>query len=145
MPGTILAALLTYVLMLAAFYWRKSRRFHVGAMVVVILFDIAMPFYLITHRDWYERLITGGEILNFLIWMHLGLIITLYALYVMQVKAGLALMKGVEIARETHRTQGLGLLATRGMVIITGSILYEPITSEVAVSVWRTAKVAMLG
>lgn len=144
-PETVIAALLTYVLMLAAFYWRKNRKFHVGAMAIVILFDVSMPFYLVTHRDWYERLITGGEILNFLIWMHLGLVITLYALYVMQVQAGRALMKGLAASKESHRAQGMGILLTRSMVIFTGAILYEPEKTQAVVGWWRSTVVAALG
>jgi len=145
LPGTVIAALLTYALMWAAFYWRRHRKFHVGSMVTVMLFDLSMPFYLVMNRDWYERLITGGEILNFLIWMHLGLVITLYALYVMQVRAGIALMKGVEAEREGHRAQGLGVLVTRGLVIFTGAILYEPKAKKAVQAAWEAGRAAVFG
>jgi len=145
LPGTVIAALLTYALMWAAFYWRRHRKFHVAGMVTVMLFDLSMPFYLVTHRDWYERLVTGGEILNFLIWMHLGLVITLYALYVMQIRAGLALLKGVEEAKDGHRTQGYGVLVTRGMVIFTGAILYEPGTKKAVQAAWEMGRAVVFG
>ncbi len=128
MPETIAASLVTYLVMLAAYYWARHRAIHIPAMIGVILFDLGMPFYLYMNRDWKERLIDGGEIFSFLIWMHLGLVLTLYVLYVMQVQAGLKLRKGENSLRETHIAQGRGILLARLMVILTGALLYEPET-----------------
>ena len=53
--GTVWAALVTYVLMLAAFRYAKQRTFHVLIMISVILFDLGMPIYLYLYKDWYRR------------------------------------------------------------------------------------------
>lgn len=113
--------------MFAAFYLNRFRFIHVPAMVSVMLFDLAMPFYLYMHRDWEERLINGGEILSFLIWMHIGLLITLYGLYVVQIKTGFGLASRQQAVRLGHRAQGVGILVVRALVVITGALLYEPV------------------
>lgn len=95
-------------------------------MSSAMLFDLAMPFYLYLNRDWKERLIDGGEIFTFLIWMHLGVVLTLYALYAMQIIEGRKILKGKKKARENHRSQGKGILLTRFIVLFTGALLYEP-------------------
>jgi len=125
MPETILGAILTMILMLVAMKFHQHRTFHKGSMGLVILFDLAMPFYLYMNRDWKERLIDGGEIFSFLIWMHLGLVLTLYALYFMQVMAGIKLAKTGE-GREDHKVQGRGIVLARLTMIATGALLYEP-------------------
>ncbi len=126
MPETIAASIITYLIMLAAFYMARQRIIHISAMVGVILFDLGMPIYLYMNRDWKERLIDGGEIFSFLIWMHLGLVLTLYVLYVIQIQAGRKLLKGEQNVRDTHIAQGKGILLTRLLVILTGALLYEP-------------------
>lgn len=123
---TVVAGSIIYIFMLIAFYNPQIRVFHIGTMVTAMLFDLAMPFYLYMNRDWKERLIDGGEILNFLIWMHVGLVLTLYTLYVMQVAEGRKLLKNGTSNRESHRTQGKGILLTRFLVLLTGALLYEP-------------------
>jgi hypothetical protein len=126
MPETTLAAIISYIFMLIAFYKPQHHRFHVGTMSVIMIFDLLMPFYLYLNRDWKERLIDGGEIFSFLIWMHVGLLLTLYALYVLQILAGRKLLKGEQETRDTHAGQAKGILLVRALVIITGAILYEP-------------------
>ncbi len=121
-----LAAALSYVLMLAAYYLPRWRLFHVPVMVSVAVFDLGMPFYLYTHRNWWHRLIEQQELLSFLVWMHVGLIITLYALYAAQGYTAHKIVKGAGDARKDHRGQGKALLAVRGLVIITGAILANP-------------------
>ncbi|MDH5229052.1 MAG: hypothetical protein OEZ58_03170 [Gammaproteobacteria bacterium] len=123
---TVIGGFITLILMLIAYKLPHIRWFHKSTMALVMLFDLAMPFYLYMNRDWKERLIDGGEILNFLIWMHIGLVVTLYILYFMQIKAGKALAKGDEEQRENHRNQGRGILLTRTLVLLTGALLYEP-------------------
>jgi hypothetical protein len=136
MTGPIIVASLTYVLMLAAMYWHRMRRFHATVMVSIIIFDVCMPFYLVATHDWKQRLLIDGDILSFGVWMHFGLIITLYVLYVIQVQAGLRVWRGVksgldaeEVAsnRSDHRAQGMGILLARGLVISTGAILADPV------------------
>ena len=137
MAGPFFVASLTYLLMLAAMYWHRVRRFHISVMVSVMLFDIAMPFYLVMTRDWKTRLLDDGDILSFGIWMHFGLIITLYVLYVIQVQTALKMLRSgkqavdvnnLETVHREHRAQGIGILLARALVIITGAILADPAT-----------------
>jgi hypothetical protein len=126
LPATVLAASLSYLLMLAAYFLPRHRFFHIPAMVSVILFDVGMPFYLYTHRNWWHRLIEQQDIVSFLVWMHFGLLITMYSLYVAQIYAAGKLLKGDPDARAVHRSQGQAILVARGLVIVTGAILYSP-------------------
>ncbi len=121
-----LAAALSYGLMLAAYFLPRRRWFHVPVMVSVALFDLGMPFYLYTHRNWWHRLIEQQELLSFLVWMHVGLIITLYALYGAQAYTAGKIVKGAPEARTDHHGQGRALLVVRGLVIVTGAILANP-------------------
>jgi hypothetical protein len=123
--ATVLAAFLTYLVMLAAFVWARRRAVHIPVMVAVMLFDIAMPFYLYMSKDWHRRLIVEGELTSFLLWTHFLLLLSLYVLYVMQVQAGRRLLRGDETAREDHRGQGKAILWVRAFVIITGALLVE--------------------
>lgn len=126
LPATVLAASLSYLLMLAAYFLPRRRLLHIPAMVSVILFDVGMPFYLYTHRNWWHRLIEQQDILSFLVWMHFGLIITMYSLYVAQIYTARKLLKGDPDARGVHHSQGKAILVARGLVIVTGAILYSP-------------------
>jgi hypothetical protein len=137
MAGPFFAASLTLLLMLAAMYWHRLRRFHVSVMVSVMLFDMAMPFYLVSTRDWKTRLLNDGDILSFGVWMHFGLIITLYVLYVIQVQTALKILRSgkkavdvdeLEAMHRDHRAQGIGILLARTLVIVTGAILADPAT-----------------
>lgn len=137
MAGPFFAASLTFLLMLAAMYWHRLRRFHISVMVSVMLFDIAMPFYLVSTRDWKTRLLDDGDILSFGVWMHFGLIITLYVLYVIQVQTALKILrsgkqavdeKEIEATHREHRAQGLGILLARALVITTGAMLADPVS-----------------
>ena len=137
MAGPFYAAALTFVLMLLAFRWYRARRFHITVMVGVMLFDLAMPFYLVSTRDWYTRLIVHEDILSFGMWTHFGLLVTLFVLYAIQIQVGIALYKqlrhgGEEIVetRKTHRAQALGILLVRALVIVSGAMLAEPPTSD---------------
>ena len=123
---TVVAGTIIYCFMLVAYRFPQKRKLHISTMVTAMLFDLSMPFYLYMNRDWKERLIDGGEILNFLLWMHIGLVIMLYVLYVMQIKEGKRIIKGKKKARESHRTQGKGIMITRFFVLFTGALLYEP-------------------
>ena len=98
-------------------------------MSSVIAFDISMPLYLVMTRDWNKRLLVDGDILSFGVWMHFGLIITLFVLYAIQVQAGLKLLKTTtdrEKVQREHRMQAKGILLTRLLVIATGAMLFEP-------------------
>src|SRR3569623_1372751 len=124
--ATIWVALATYGLMIAAFYLARFRRMHVAVMAAIIVFDLCMPFYLYLNRDWYHRLIEREEIFSFLIWMHLGLVITLYALYVMQKLAGRKLLNGANAARPEHRGQAKAKLLVRGQELATAALQLDP-------------------
>ncbi|WP_455217203.1 hypothetical protein [Kaarinaea lacus] len=129
MAGPFYLASLTFLIMLLAVYWHRFQRFHVTIMLSVIAFDIGMPFYLAMTRDWNKRLLVDGDILSFGVWMHFGLIITLFVLYTIQVQAGLKLLKTAaseEQAHREHRMLAKGILLTRALVITTGAMLFEP-------------------
>ena len=121
-------SLITYLLMLAAYFLPRFRYFHIPVMVSCLLFDIGMPVYLYTHRHWYHRLVEQGDIFSFLIWMHFGLLITMYVLYGTQINTALRMFKGDPDARADHHGQGKALLLARGLVIITGAILANPVS-----------------
>ena len=122
---TTIAATITFIFMLAAYKLPHIRKFHVSTMICCVVFDICMPIYLVLNRDWYGRMIEGGEILNFLLWMHIGLVITLYILYIMQVQIGRKLLAGDKTDKESHAAQAKGIILTRFFVIVTGALLYE--------------------
>lgn len=126
MPITITAALLTYPVMLAAYFLHRQRWLHIPAMLAIIVFDIAMPFYLYMHRNWWKRLVEEGDITSFLVWMHLGLLITMFVLDGMQIITARKIFQGELAARNDHHTQGKALLVVRGLVILTGAILANP-------------------
>jgi hypothetical protein len=133
MAGPFYAAVVTYVLMVLAFYWHRHRGFHITVMAGVILFDLAMPFYLVSTRDWYTRLIVHEDILSFGIWTHFGLLVTLFVLYAMQIQTALKFIRARQEAaaesRQAHRAQGKGILLVRALVIVSGAILAEPVVS----------------
>jgi len=122
---TVIAATLTYVLMLVAFYYHRVRVFHVSVMVMIVLFDIAMPFYLYMTHDWKTRLIDDGDIFSFLLWTHFGLLIALFVLYSVQIAAGRKLLRGDQSARDEHKNVAKGLLLVRGLVIMSGALLVQ--------------------
>ena len=123
---TITAALLSYLLMVVAYFLHRQRWLHVPAMLAIIVFDIAMPFYLYLHRNWWKRLVEEGDMTSFLVWMHLGLLITMFVLDGVQIITAHKIVKGDQAARGDHRTQGKALLAVRGLVVLTGAILANP-------------------
>lgn len=112
--------------MVVSFYFSRVRRFHMPVMASIIVIDLFFPVYLYMTRDWGRRLLEEGEIFSFLIWMHFILVITLYLLYVVQVQTARSLLGGDAKSRQDHRTQGIGILITRGLVILTGALLAEP-------------------
>jgi hypothetical protein len=123
---TVIAASITYLIMVAAVYWHRIRRLHVSIMVAVMIFDLLMPFYLYANRDWKTRLIDHGDILSFLVWTHFGLLIALFTLYGIQIMAGRKLLAGDNTARDEHKNVAKGILLTRALVILSGALLYHP-------------------
>lgn len=126
MAETVWVAAGTYLIMLAAFYLSRYRWVHIPIMVGVMLFDLAMPFYLYLTGDWYRRLIEHEEIFSFLIWMHVGLVFTLYALYFLQIQAARKIFRGDAEGRADHRSQAKAVLLVRGLVLLTAALLVEP-------------------
>lgn len=125
MAGTVLVALLTYMLMLWAFLHAKRRAVHVPVMISVMLFDLALPFYLYLTKDWHRRLIVEGELTSFLLWTHFLLLAMLYTVYAMQIKTALRLLHTEDSVRAEHRAQGQAALLLRAFVILTGALLVE--------------------
>ncbi len=121
-----LAASLSYLVMLAAYYRPHYRYFHIPVMTATLVFDLAIPWYLYTHRRWWHRLIENGDIFSFGVWMHLGLLFVLYALEIAQVLSAVRILKGDVTARPLHHQQGRALLMARAMIIATGAILADP-------------------
>ncbi|KPJ90318.1 MAG: hypothetical protein AMJ53_13905 [Gammaproteobacteria bacterium SG8_11] len=123
---TVVAGILTYLLMLSAFYLHRIRSFHVPVMIFIVLFDLLMPVYLYSTRDWKTRLIDDGDIFSFAVWMHFGLLIALFVLYAIQIMAGRKLLQGDQSGRGEHKNVAKGILAVRALVILTGALLVQP-------------------
>ena len=123
--ATVWAALLTYAVMLVAFRYAKQRALHVLGMTSIILFDLGMPVYLYLYKDWYRRLIVESELTSFLVWIHFMMLVMMYALYVVQVKTALRLLRCDNSVRIDHRAQGRAVLLVRALVIFTGALLVE--------------------
>lgn len=130
MTGVVWAAIASYLVMLIAFRLSHRRGIHMPLMAGLILFDLGMPFYLYATRDWYKRLIEHGDITSFGVWMHLGLVLTLYMLYVFQILTVRGVLANSEEARASHRGQGKALLWVRGLVVLTGAMLAESPESD---------------
>ena len=126
MAGTLIFVLATYLVMLAAFFLTRHRFVHMPLMATIIAIDLAFPIYLVLTKDWYRRLIEEEEIFSFMIWMHFMLVLTLYALYFVQIMTVRKLIKGDATARAEHRSQGIGILVARGLVIASSVLLIEP-------------------
>ncbi len=123
---TVVASILTYFLMLSAYYLHHIRTFHIPVMVFIVMFDLLMPVYLYNTRDWKTRLIDHGDIFAFGVWMHFGLLIALFVLYAIQISAGLKLVQGDQSVRPEHKNVAKGVLAVRALVILTGALLAQP-------------------
>jgi hypothetical protein len=124
--GPFIAAACTYLVMLAAYYLARHRLFHIPAMIAIVCFDAGMPVYLYTHRNWWHRLIEQQDLFSALVWMHFGVLITMYGLEAAQIYTARKLLRGDPEARREHHNQGKALLIVRGLVILTGAILASP-------------------
>ena len=130
LADTVIAASITYFVMLAAMYWHRIRPLHITVMVSVMIFDLLMPFYLYANRDWKTRLIDHGDIFSFLVWTHFGLLIALFVLYAIQIFAGRHLLSGNMSARGEHKNVAKGILLVRALVIFSGALLVQPEKEE---------------
>jgi hypothetical protein len=124
--GTVLYIAVTYVIMFIAYRLPHWPLLHRPVMATIICLDLLFPFYLYATKDWGRRLIDQGEMFSFMIWMHLILLMTLYMLYFVQVRSAMALLRGDVNARSEHKTQGLGIMIVRGLVLLSGAMLVEP-------------------
>ena len=131
--GTVWFVLATYALMLVAYFYARYRWFHVSVMVTMVIVDLLFPFYLYLTHDWYKRLIVHAEIFSFLIWMHFGLVLTLYALYFLQIQTARKIFGGNHEARSEHRSQAKAILLVRGLVVATALLLVDPESVKAAV------------
>jgi len=134
METSILLVLISFVVMAAAWYWRKQKRFHISAMISLMVFDVMFPVYLYLTHDWKKRLIDEGEIFSSLLWSHLMLVMILYALYVLQVSAGRAMLAHRVGAkhqhhRDEHQKQFIGIVVARLLVFASGWLLLVPGTA----------------
>ncbi len=111
------------LVMLVAFWWPRPRIWHVSVMAACMLYDFCIPFYLYNARNWPHLLIDKGEILDYLVWMHVFFDILLFVLYVMQIRAGIRLWQGSREERIPHAQQAKLILAVRILVIISGGML----------------------
>ncbi len=123
---TSLAAFLSYLLMLAAYFRPRQRYFHIPVMIATMVFDVALPIFLYLHRNWWHRLIEQQDIFSSLVWMHFILLITMYALDGAQINSARKVLKGDFTARDDHHSQGRALLIVRALVILSGAILANP-------------------
>jgi len=123
--GTVLFIAATYVLMLVAYRLPQLALVHRPIMAAIISLDLMFPFYLYANKEWGRRLIEQQEIFSFMVWMHLILVIALYMLYIVQIRSARAMLRGEAVARNEHKSQGLGIIIARGLVLITGAMLVE--------------------
>jgi len=118
-----IGSILTYILMLVGWRFPRPRIWHVGVMAICMVYDVCVPFYLYFARNWPHILIDKGEILDFLVWMHVGLDILLFTLYFMQIREGIRLWKGDMDVRTLHRQQAKVILWVRLLVVLSGVLL----------------------
>src|ERR1035437_4796491 len=121
-----LAAVFSYLLMLVAYFRPRQRYFHIPSMLAIMAFDVSLPIYLYLHRHWWHRLIEQQEIFSSLVWMHIILLIAMYALDAAQIHTARKMLKGIPAARADHHTQAKALLVVRGLLILSGAILANP-------------------
>ena len=133
METSVLLIFASFVWMALAWFFRQQRSIHIIAMGILVLFDLMFPIYLYMTHDWWHRLIVQQEALHFLVWSHLMLDMVLYALYVLQILAGRAMLSAnnpddYELHRSEHAKQFLGILAVRVLVFASGALLIVPNT-----------------
>ncbi len=126
MELTLGVAIGSHLLMVVAFFLHRMRIFHMIVMRGVVVLDLLFPFYLVMNNDWYRRLIEQQEILSFLIWMHFILALTLYGLYFLQIVSAKKMLRGDMEVRSEHRSQGVGILIARGLLVLSAALLIEP-------------------
>lgn len=128
---SIIAALVSYLVMLLAYFQPRRRQLHIPVMLAIIVFDLLLPFYLYAHGHWYRRLVDEMEFFSALVWMHFIVLASMYVLDGMQIISARKMLQGELDARAQHRSQGRALLFVRLFVILSGAML-APWSSPVA-------------
>lgn len=126
MPLSVVLVIVSFIVMGLAWWQRRQHVLHIGLMASVMVFDVAFPIWLYLTHNWVHRLIDEGELFSFLIWAHLFLVLTLYALYGLQIQAGKQMLAKESGSRQNHRVQSRGILAVRLAVFLTGALLIAP-------------------
>jgi len=101
-----LTALLSYLVMLAAYFMPQRRYFHIPVMVATMAFDVSLPVYLYLHRHWWHRLVEQQELFSSLVWMHFILLIGMYTLDAIQIHTARKILGGDATARIDHHSHG---------------------------------------
>ena len=126
MPESVALVLLSFAWLALAMMLRQHHRLHAAMMGLLCVFDVLFPLYLYLTHNWYERLIVHKELLSFAIWAHLIFIISLYALYVLQMLSGRNMLNNKEAEQQTHQMQARAFIVVRVFVFASGLLLLEP-------------------
>jgi len=126
MPLSVVIVLISFAVLALAWLVQKNHVMHIALMSCVMVFDVLFPVWLYLTHDWVKRLIDDGEMLSFAIWAHVFLILTLYALYVLQIQAGRQLLAGQRGVRANHQVQSRGIVIVRLFVFLSGALLIAP-------------------
>ncbi len=126
MALSVMIVLISFVVLAVAWLVKKNHILHIALMSCIMVFDVLFPVWLYLTHNWVKRLIDDGELLSFAIWAHVFLILTLYALYVLQIQAGRQLLGGQRDARPEHRLQSRGIIVVRLFVFLSGALLIAP-------------------
>ncbi len=126
MPLSVMLVMISFVVLAVAWMARKNHLLHIILMGCVMVFDVLFPVWLYITHNWVKRLIDDGELLSFSIWTHVFLILTLYAMYVLQVQAGRQMLAGHHGARQNHQVQSRGIIIVRVFVFLSGALLIAP-------------------
>jgi len=126
MVASVVLVLASFVWLLFALGLRKQHKLHAAMMAVLWLFDALFPIYLYLTHDWYTRLVTHQELLSFALWAHLILVISLHALYVLQMMSGRQMLQQPDVERKNHHMQARAFVILRVFVFVSGALLIVP-------------------
>lgn len=127
MQTSILLVSGSFAWLFLAIFLRKNHSIHAAMMMVLLIFDLCFPIYLYATHDWYLRLVTHKELLSFAIWAHLIFVISLYAVYVLQILSGQKMKRDAAPEREAHQMQARAFVILRLFVFASGALLMESI------------------
>ncbi len=127
MQTSIVLVSASFVWLFVAILLRKQHSIHAAMMMVLLVFDLLFPVYLYATHDWYLRLVTHKELLSFAIWAHLLFVLSLYAVYVLQILSGKKMKREPAPEREAHQMQARVFVILRLFVFTSGALLMESI------------------